>query len=61
MRTIKNLKNILYYHEHSLLDLNFQANNALLFMSDIQIEWQAEMMAKYKTIFFSIDEILRTS
>ena len=47
MWAAENLDNVLYYQEHSLMDLDSQTQDDSPFTIGIQIEWQLEMMAKF--------------
>ena len=47
MWVMENPVNVLYYQEHSLLDINSQVQNDSPFTLGIQSEWQLEMMVKF--------------
>ena len=47
MKTIENPYNIFYYQEHSLMNLNSQPQEYLLFTLGFQNEWQLKMISKF--------------
>ena len=58
----ENPKNLFYYQEHSLMDLNSQSQDDSPFTIGVQTEWQLEMMAKFgHNSALSIDATIGTN